>query len=392
MRAVSPRIVSLALLLVIGTGCGQMSTSPPSTPPSPSADCVPSTRSAFAFVLNHSDATISMYTADSCTGALTAMHPATVPTGVDNGFNAESMAMDPTGSFLYVANLGSNATDAATVSMFTINPRTGTLTATSPTQVPTGFFPQGIAASANFVYTANSDDNSVSMFTIDKGTGLLAPLSPPETIVPPLFSSRSSVSSPDFVTVSASGQFLYVADQDNGSISTFAINSETGALTPTTPAGVIAGPDPWEITFDPTGKFAYVPDEDTGNVYMYTVDLTTGTLTPNPAVFVPAGNQSAYMAVHPSGKFAYVVNRYDDTVSMYTIDASTGTLVPNTPATVQAGSWPYPIAVNAAGTFAYVANQNGSSISIYGIGSSGVLTPAGTAQTGSNPVAIVLRD
>jgi 6-phosphogluconolactonase len=392
MRAAFPRIVSLALLIVIGTSCGQMAATPPSTSPSPSPDCVPSTHPAFAYVLNSSDATISMYTVNSCSGALTATDPATVPTGVDNGFNAESMAIDPTGNFLYVANLGSNATDAATVSMFTINPNTGTLTATSPAQVPTGFFPQGIAASANFVYTANSDDNSVSMFTINTGSGLLTPLSPSETVVPPLFSSRSSFSSPDFVAVGPSGQFLYVTDQDNGAISTFSINSETGALTPTTPAGVIAGPDPWEITFDPTGKFAYVPDEDIGDVYMYTVDAATGTLTPNPAVFVPAGNQPAYMAVHPSGKFAYVVNRYDGTVSMYTIDASTGTLVPNTPATVQAGTWPYPIVLNAAGTFAYVANQNGASISIYAIGSSGVLTPAGMVQTGNNPVAIALRN
>jgi 6-phosphogluconolactonase (cycloisomerase 2 family) len=333
-----------------------------------------------------------MYTTDSCTGALTATNPATVPTGVDNGFNAESMAIDPTGSFLYAANLGSNATDAATVSMFTINPSTGMLTATSPAQVSTGFFPQGIAASANFVYTANSDDNSVSMFTINTGSGLLTPLLPSETVVPALYSSRSLISSPGFVTVSPSGQFLYVTDQDNGSISTFAIDSETGALTPTNPAGVIAGPFPWQVTFDPSGNYAYVPDEDMGFVCMYSVDPTTGTLTPNPAVSVPAGNQPAYMAVHPSGKFAYVVNRYDGNVSMYTIDASTGTLVPNTPATVQAGSWPYPIAVNAAGTFAYVANQDDNSISIYGIGSSGVLTPAGRVRTGNDPVAIVLRN
>jgi 6-phosphogluconolactonase (cycloisomerase 2 family) len=77
---------------------------------------------------------------------------------------------------------------------------------------------------------------------------------------------------------------------------------------------------------------------------------------------------------------------------MYAIDPATGTLTPNTPSTVQAGTWPYPIAVNAAGTFAYVANQDGSSISIYGIGSSGVLTPAGTVQTGNDPVAIALRN
>src|SRR5271155_4641863 len=353
MRPALPRIVSLALLIAIGTGCGQMATSPASTPPSPSANCVPSTHPTFAYVLNAGDATVSIYTADSCTGALTATNPATVPTGVDNGFNAESMAIDPTGSFLYVANLGSNAIDAATVSMFTINPNTGMLTATSPAEVPTGFFPQGIAASANFVYTANSDDNSVSMFTINTGSGLLTSLSPSETVVPPLFSSRSSFSDPTSVTVSPSGQFLYVSDAGNGSISTFSINSQTGALTPTNPAGVIAGPYPWQVTFDPEGKFAYVPDEDTGNVYMYTVDATTGTLTPNPAVLVPAGNQPSYMAVHPSGKFAYVVNRYDGTVSMYTIEPDTGTLVPKTPATVQAGSSPYSIAVNAAGTHAY---------------------------------------
>jgi 6-phosphogluconolactonase len=393
MRAAFPRIVLLALLLVIGTGCGQMASSPASTPPNPSADCVPSIHPTFVYVLSYGDATISMYSADSCTGALTATNPATVPTGVDNGFNAESMAMDPTGSFLYVANLGSNATDAATVSMFTINASTGMLTATSPTQVPTGFFPQGIAASANFVYTANSDDNSVSTFTINTGSGLLTPLSPAETVVPPLFSSRSSFSSPGFVTVSPSGLFLYVSDSGNGSISTFSINSETGALTPTNPAGVIAGPYPWQVTFDPEGKFAYVPDEDMGNVYMYTVDATTGILTQNPEILVPAGNQPAYMAVHPSGKFAYVVNRYDGTVSMYNIDPSTGTLTPNTPSTVKAaGMWAYPIAVNAAGTFAYVGNQDGSSISIYAIGSNGVLTPAGTVQTGSDPVSIALRN
>jgi 6-phosphogluconolactonase (cycloisomerase 2 family) len=331
-----------------------------------------------------------MYSADSCTGALTPLNPATVPTGVDNGFNAEEIAVDPTGRFLYVSNLGSNATDAATVSMFTINPTTGLLTANSPAQVPTGFFPQGIAASSNFVYTANSDDNSVSMFTINTSSGLLTALSPSETSVPPICMSCSLESSPDFVTVGPSGQFLYVTDQDNGSISTFAINSQTGALTPTNPPGVNGGLYPWKVTFDPTGKFAYVPDEGFGNVWMYTVDATTGTLTQGPTPLIATGNQPSYMAVHPSGKFAYVVNRYDGTISMYSIQAGTGTLVPNTPATVEAGSWPFSIAVNAAGTFAYVGNQDGGSLSIYRINASGVLTPTGTVQTGSDPTDLAL--
>jgi 6-phosphogluconolactonase len=395
MRAAVQRIVLLALLIVIAASCGQMATSPPNTPSSPSnpsSNCVPSTQPTFAYVLNDSDATISMYTADSCTGALTALNPATIPTGVNNGFNAESMAMDPTGRFLYVANLGSNAVDAATVSMFTINPTSGMLTATSPAQVPTGFFPQGIVASTKFVYTANSDDNSVSMFTIDTTSGLLTPLSPPETFVPPLFLSRSSFSGPDFVTVHPSGQILYVTDQDNGSISTFSINSLTGALTPTNPAGVTAGPDPWRVTLDPAAKFAYVPDRIINKVLMYTVDATTGTLTANPLVFVAAGNQPAYMAVHPSGKFAYVVNRQDGSVSMYSIDPSTGTLIPTTPGTVGAGVGAYPIAVNASGTFAYVGNQTDNSISIFKIDTNGILIPAGTVHTGNDPVDIILKN
>jgi 6-phosphogluconolactonase len=390
MRHSLPRIVFVSLLIVIGTSCGQMGTTPTGTPPPSPPSCVKSMHPSFAYVLNSSDATISMYTADSCTGALTPTGSGTIPTGVDNGFNAESMAIDPTGKFLYVANLGSNATDAATVSMFTINPSTGVLSAISPSQVPAGFYPQGITASSKFVYTANSDDNSVSMFTINSSVGSLTPLSPSETLVPPVFTSRSLESSPGFVTVSPSENFLYVTDQENGSISTFSINSETGTLSATTPAGVLAGAYPWKLTFNPAGTFAYSADEDIGNVWMYSVDTATGTLTQNPEILVPAGSQPSYMAVHPSGKFAYVVNRYDGTVSMYTINADTGTLVPNAPGTVQAGSWPYSIALNAAGTFAYVGNQSDGTLSIYTINASGVLIPAGTVPTGNNPVDIAL--
>lgn len=46
--------------------------------------------------------------------------------------------------------------------------------------------------------------------------------------------------------------------------------------------------------------------------------------------------------------------------------------------------------MNAAGTFAYVANQNDNSLSIFSINASGILVPAGTVQTGNDPVDIAL--
>src|SRR4029077_5462028 len=103
-----------------------------------------SSKPEFVYVLNDLPNTVSMYTVDSCTGDLSPTTPATVATGA-NSFGAEGLAVDPLGRFAYVANLMSNATDLATISMFTINPSTGVLTPTTPATVPTGFFPQGIA-------------------------------------------------------------------------------------------------------------------------------------------------------------------------------------------------------------------------------------------------------
>jgi sugar lactone lactonase YvrE len=120
------------------------------------------------------------------------------------------MVVDPAGRFAYVANLMSNASDEATISMYTINAGTGVLTPTTPATVPTGFFPQGIAIdpSGKFVYTANSDDNSVSMFTISQTTGVLTPTTPPS--VSTLANvSTGLYSSPDAVTVDPSGRFAY---------------------------------------------------------------------------------------------------------------------------------------------------------------------------------------
>lgn len=388
MRAVFLRIAGVSLFVVFSFGCGGN----PSVTHPILTSCTAASQPTFAYVLNDIDATISMYTVNSCNGALTAAVPPTIGVGINTGINSESMVVDPTGKFLYVANLVSNATDAATISMFTINSTTGVLTPTSPAMVPTGFFPQSIAVdpSGKFVYTANSDDNTVSMFTINSSNGLLTPTTPPSVPVPSPFPSRSLQSSPDFVTVAPSGHFLYVSDEDTGALSTFAINPVTGVLTELTPDGIIAGLIPFAVTVDSSGKFAYVPDTDGNDVWMYTINASTGVLTANPAINVPAGNQPVRVAVDPSTKFAYVVNRTDNTVSMFTIDSTTGTLTPNTPATVATGVQPFPIMVNASGTFAYVANQNDNSVSIYIVNSNGTLTPSGTAGTGRDPVSIAL--
>jgi 6-phosphogluconolactonase len=366
------------VLSAIGCGGGSVTMMP--KPPVPA--CTPAPNPEFAYVLLGT--TVSMFTVDSCTGSLNVTTPATVPTGSSQGqIGAENMVADPSGRFVFVANLVSNATDAATISMYTVNSSTGVLTPTTPATIPTGFFPQGIAIdpAGKFVYTANSDDNTVSMFTINQTTGVLAPTTP--AAVPTGWS-------PSSVTVHPSGKFAYAANQDDDTISMYTIDPNTGVLTPTSPATVPTGFSPFGVTVDPSGKFAYVPNAyDFRNVVsQYTIDPVTGVLTPNTPSTVTTGNQPTDVAVDPSGKFAYVVNRSDSTVTMYKIDTSSGNLTPN--GTASAGITPFRITFDPSGKYVYVANE-GSAVSIYTLGTDGVLSRPGFGDpNSSNSVAIAV--
>jgi len=65
---------------------------------------------------------VSMYTIDSTTGALTLMGTVTAGNGPD------SVAVDPSGKFVYVTNENESSGPAGSVSMFTLDATTGTLT------------------------------------------------------------------------------------------------------------------------------------------------------------------------------------------------------------------------------------------------------------------------
>ncbi len=389
----------LSFLTLLAAGCDSGNVTPP---PATAAACVPASKPEFAYQLT--GYAVSMFTVDSCKGNFAATTPASVATGYSypQDDNAEQMVVDPAGRFAYVANLVSNASDEGTISMYTINPATGVLTATTPATAPTGFLPQGIAIDplGKFVYTANSDDNSISMFTINQSTGVLTPTTP--AAISTLANVSTGIySSPGFLTVDPSGRFLYASNADDATISMFAINPTTGVLTPTTPATVFTGPIPFQVVVAPSGKFAYVVNNDSGGnmtygVSQYTVNSDTGVLTQNTPPAVAAGNAPTAVAVDPASNFAYIVNRLDNTVSMFTIDPGTGNLTLNATAhnptgTIATGTEPFRIDFDPTGKFVYVTNEQ-SAASIYTVNSDGTLAAAGTTgvATGGLSTAITV--
>jgi 6-phosphogluconolactonase len=380
---VSPAILSLGILFT--AGCAGNPTQPPSTPTS--ASCSPAPKLGVSYVLT--GYTVNMFTVDSCTGQFIATTPSSVGTGYSYPQDdSEQMIADPLGRFAYVANLVSNAAGPSSISMFTINSTTGALTPTTPAAVSTGWFPQDIAIDplGRFVYTANTDDSSVSMFTINQTTGVLTPTTPASlsTLIP-----GQLLSMPSFLTVDPTGKFLYLTASlsDGAAVFMYTINQTSGLLTPTSPATVSTGGIPFQVRVAPNGKFAYVVDnlsssQETFGVWQYTVNSVTGVLTPNTPPAVAAGNAPTGIAIDPTSRFAYVVNRLDNSLSMYTIDPSSGNLTPNTTATnptgtIATGVEPFRIDFDASGKYVYVTNEQ-SADSIYTVNSDGTLGNAGT--------------
>jgi len=202
---------------------------------------------------------VSMYTINSTTGAMTSIGMIAAGTGPD------SVAVDPAGKFAYVTNFGSND-----VSMYTRDATTGALASIGTIAAGTGPASVAVDPAGKFAYVTNFGSNDVSMYTIDATTGALISIG-----------SIAAGTEPVSVAVDPADKFAFVANltgyNTDGSVSMYTIDATTGGLTP---LGTIAtGLSPTSIAIHPSGKFAYVTNSGSNSVSMYSIDSVTGTLT-----------------------------------------------------------------------------------------------------------------
>lgn len=369
----------------------------------------------FAYVANAGSGSISAYTIDAITGVLTQVicsGGSTTCTG--SNFTAGSspvcITLDPSGKFAYVANSVS-----ADVSAYTIDATTGALSSTGAA-VPTGgsnLRSISIDPTGRFAYVANDGSGNISAFSINSSTGALTRID----AVPGLggIENFPAETNPTSVTIAPSGKFAYVANFGSDSISAYAINNTTGALTMIDQNGPIsfggsvwAGSKPTSVTIDPSGQFAYVTNFGSSSISTYSIDAGTGILTALHTVAGRNGNLAMTMtrgttAITYSPRFAYVANYDSADVSAYSINAETGVLtqIPCGGGTgcngsnFQTGTNPASVTVEPSGRYAYVANSfngaGGNSVSGYSINAStGKLTSLGApVSAGSSPRSVI---
>jgi 6-phosphogluconolactonase len=348
------------------------------------------------FVTAQGNTTVSAFTVDLATGALSANG-----NSIGTGAVPSAIAITPTTNALFVANSGSNS-----ISGYAIN-SDGSLTAASAT-ARTGTTPTGLAIDpgGKFLFVANQESSNISVFSIS-GTGLKPVSGSPFTTVPAGLSYPNGTL-PVAVAVSASGKFLYVANQLANFVSAFKVNTTSGALTASGVPFYNTGTSPSGVGISPKGGFLYVANAsaDSNNISAFAicdavvttcanVNSPDGTLTPVAGSPFPAGLGPVAIAFDPNFSFAYVVDKGSNTVSQYAFSSGSGVLTPFSPATISTGATPVSIAVRVGATgknigntttnptdYVYVANNGAGTVSIYTLATTtGLLNVSGMPFT-----------
>jgi len=363
------------------TGALSVAGSPLATAPGPSAVSI-APSGQFVYVastgVGSGNAAVTTYSVAPATGALSSV--ASIAVG-----EVDDLLVHPTGNFVYALAIGTRQ-----ITVYSVNQSTGALAPTSTTVL--GSPPQAVNSSnfgldptGQYLYAtyyAANESNTVTAYAIDAANGSLSAV--PSGVISsggtwPGALAVIEGSAP----VSYTPRFAYVANYvaNIGNISAYAINAATGALTTVSGSPFATGSVPGGMAVDPFGRFAYVTNTPSapspGNtVSAYAIDAATGALTAVTGSPFAAGNGAGAVAVDPSGRFVYVANSVENTVSAYSIGAGTGQLSPIGSA-VATGPSPGWVAVDPSGRFAYVTNWVGvnNTISAYTIdASSGALT------------------
>lgn len=328
-------------------------------------------------------------------GSLTPLTAMSVASGV----NPVAMVSDPTGRYVYVANLGD-----ATISQYSVGVG-GILTALSPatvsvggTEIIGGTLPSAVNYSVSvnpngrFLYVVVSPHDpavtSIAQYSIGND-GTLSPLNPEVVSV--------NAVAPGPVAFDPSGQHAYLAGTPlslDGEVFQFSVN-DYGELIPMVPATVTATPNVSRVAVSQSGKAAYVlstciDNACDGQVAEFAIGengtlmasgvttLTAGHVIPM-ALVTDTSASSAYLLADLMG-----VDTSTEAIYQYAIDDA-GALVPG--ASLPFNVTVRPVSELVAGQNLYALSSNdsiapfgatGGHIDHYSIGAKGVLAAVST--------------
>lgn len=219
--------------------------------------------------------------------------------------------------------------------------------------------------SKNFLYAVNEEEATISAFAIDDKSGNLTFLN----------SQPSQGGAPCHLVVDPTGNNVLAANYTGGSCICIPIAAD-GKLGPASSFRQHVGPrkNGHSIHVDKANKYALCCDLGLDKVIIYAFDADKGTLTPHGEFDTPKGAGPRHFAWHPDGKTAFINGESDLTIIACDYNADKGVLSQRQVLStlpkdvVRKGGSTAETIVHPSGKFVYVSNRDPyNSIAIFSI-------------------------
>jgi 6-phosphogluconolactonase (cycloisomerase 2 family) len=293
-------------------------------------DLVISADGQYAYTASYNSSAVTVFSRDQATGALSQQQVLTNNVSGVSGIGAtRALRLSPDGKFLYAAGTTDNA-----IAILDRNTANGQLTFLS--SYTNGGALNGLSAAnalnisndGKFVYASSETNHSLSTFARDATSGALSFVETLKDGVGP----TSTLNTIRSFTISNDDRFLYAPARDDNDLTQFVRDPLTGKLTV---AQVLTGSPnfngPTHISFSPDGLHAYVASQLGDSLSLFDVDSLSGNLSHQTTYFDNVGgfnylNHAEDIVVTADGQFVIVTATIDNAMSIYLRDPVTGEL------------------------------------------------------------------
>jgi 6-phosphogluconolactonase len=250
------------------------------------------------------------------------------------------ISLDRTGRYLFGASYQSHLVSVSAVAA-------GGRVAAAPLQVvPVGRNAHSIRvdASNRYAYAPTLGSDQIFQFAFDAGSGRLCSNTPAVVQMQP-------GTGPRHFATAADNRFVYVLSELLATVTTFALDGDSGRLTEVgsasglppgqdlVPGAPRLAPSPadtapprsrdrdiWaaDIHLTPDGRFLYISERTSSTLGRFGVNAATGELSYLGST--PTERQPRGFAIAPDGRFLVACGEKSDTISAYAIDAASGAL------------------------------------------------------------------
>ena len=192
------------------------------------------------------------------------------------------IAIDPTAQFVFTTQSAHDFITAYNVAADgSLSGANGDPISTNQPGNPQGVVTSPLGTSAGgFLYVTNPAGGKVSAFSYVAAN---SPPTAPNPFLTLIDSFATSGAMPEGIAIDPTGTYLYVANFADGNVSSFSIDAQSGALTligqpvPTGNLNNVPSPAPISLQVDPSGRFVYVANQQDNSLSVFTA--AAGVLT-----------------------------------------------------------------------------------------------------------------